>query len=217
MLKEDMREVAAAKRTFNDTLNVCNNIMLPEYEKAVFIEYVNQQQDYLIFTNNVEVTEKARELKEFSFNNAFDFLSDLLAFESREVEAMQEAVATREQYENTMKKLQDKRKDDQEEMSKLVSGKTTLKSIFTKGNKADQIKLLERTMADDEKEIEYLGQLVDLINVVLGAIEIPKFKRYKQRQYYEILNRTSKMELKHLHLYAALLKSSLVANQNIKL
>lgn len=31
-------------------------------------------------------------------------------------------------------------------------------------------------MADDEKEIEYLGQLVDLINIVLGAIEIPKFK-----------------------------------------
>lgn len=157
--------------------------MLPEYEKAVFIEYVNQQQDYLIFTNNVEVTEKARELKEFSFNNAFDFLSDLLAFESREVEAMQEAVATREQHERTgsnkvetMKKLQDKRKDDQDEMSKLVSGKTTFKSIFTKGTKADQIKLLERTMSEDEKEIEYLGQLVDLINVVLGAIEIPKFK-----------------------------------------
>lgn len=75
-----------------------------------------------------------------------------------------------------MKKLQDKRKDDQEEMSKLVSGKTTFKSIFTKGNKADQIKLLERTIAEDEKEIDYLGQLVDLINVVLGAIEIPKFK-----------------------------------------
>lgn len=95
--------------------------MLPEYEKAVFIEYVNQHQDYLIFTNNAEVMEKSRELKEFSFNNAFDFLSDLLAFENREVEAMQEAVATRDHYESTimvdadtMKKLQEKRKDDQE-------------------------------------------------------------------------------------------------------
>lgn len=75
-----------------------------------------------------------------------------------------------------MKKLQDKRKDDQEEMSKLLSGKTTFKSIFTKGNKAEQAKMLEKQMADDEKEIEYLGQLVELINVVLGAIEIPKFK-----------------------------------------
>lgn len=73
--------------------------MLPEYEKAVFIEYVNQQPEYLIFTNSAEVTDKSRELKEFTVNNSFDFLSDLLGFELREVEAMQEAIETREQYE----------------------------------------------------------------------------------------------------------------------
>jgi hypothetical protein len=73
--------------------------MLPEYEKAVFIEYVNQQPEYLIFTNSAEVTEKAKELKDFTVNNSFDFLSDLLGFELREVEAMEEAIETREQYE----------------------------------------------------------------------------------------------------------------------
>jgi hypothetical protein len=57
-----------------------------------------------------------------------------------------------------------------------MSGKTTFKSIFTKGTKSDQMKLLERIMAEDEKEIENLGKLIDYINVVLGAIEIPKFK-----------------------------------------
>lgn len=69
--------------------------MLPEYEKAVFVEYVNNQQEYLVFTNAADVNEKARELKEVSVNNSFDFLSDLLAFELKEVEAMQEAVETR--------------------------------------------------------------------------------------------------------------------------
>lgn len=57
-----------------------------------------------------------------------------------------------------------------------MSGKTTFKSIFTKGSKSEQIKMLEKTMADDEKEIEYMGVLVDYISVILGAIEIPKFK-----------------------------------------
>jgi len=36
----------------------------------------------------------------------------------------------------------DKRKDDQAELSKLTSGKTTFKSIFTKGNKEEQKKIL---------------------------------------------------------------------------
>jgi hypothetical protein len=55
-------------------------------------------------------------------------------------------------------------------MAKLMSGKTTFKSIFTKGNKADQMKLLERVMSEDEKEIVNLGVLIDYINVFLGAI-----------------------------------------------
>jgi hypothetical protein len=62
-----------------------------------------------------------------------------------------------------------------------MSGKTTFKSIFTKGSKADQVKMLERIMSEDEKEIDHLSTLVDYINVVLGAIEIPKFKVIKSK------------------------------------
>jgi hypothetical protein len=74
-------------------------------------------------------------------------------------------------------------------MAKLMSGKTTFKSIFTKGNKADQMKLLERVMSEDEKEIVNLGVLIDYINVVLGAIEIPKFKVKYQK--YSALQTTT--------------------------
>lgn len=55
-----------------------------------------------MFTNAADVNEKARELKEVSINNSFDFLSDLLGFELKEVEAMQEAVETREAYESNI-------------------------------------------------------------------------------------------------------------------
>lgn len=54
-LRDDIKEVADAKRSFNSHLNVCNEIMIPEYEKNVFAEYVNHNSEYLLFNSNPEI------------------------------------------------------------------------------------------------------------------------------------------------------------------
>jgi len=50
--------------------------------------------------------------------------------------------------------MEEKKKDDQHELSKLMSGKTTFKSIFSRGNKNEQIALLEKAILDGQAEIE---------------------------------------------------------------
>jgi hypothetical protein len=115
-----------------------------------------------------------------------------------------------------MNKLIQKRKDDQEEASKLLSGKTTFKSFFTRGNKEEQVKTLEKSIEEDQKEIDNLGVLIDLILIYQGDIELPRFKENKKKQYYLTLNQVAKTEVKHLSIYGGLMKTILSANQNMK-
>lgn len=83
-----------------------------------------------------------------------------------------------------MRKLIDKKRDDQAELSKLMSGKTTFKSFFTKGNKEEQKKTYEKSLEEDQKEIDNLAVAIDLISVYQGDVELPKFRATKEKQYY---------------------------------
>lgn len=66
------------------------------------------------------------------------------------------------------RKLAEKRVSEQSELTKLLSGKTTFKSFFTRGNKNEQITALEKSVADDAKEIENLENLSSIVTVVLS-------------------------------------------------
>ena len=190
--------------------------MIPEYEKNVFAEYVNHQGEYLLFNGNAEIGEKVREFKELTTVDAFDYVVDLISVELREVIAFQEAVQARESIEEALRKTVDKRKDDQAELSKLMSGKTTFKSIFTKGSKDEQKRVYERSIEEEPREIDNLSVLIDLEAVYQGEVELPAFKAYKQKQYYEILNLVARTEVKQLSIYGGLMKGILSANQNMK-
>lgn len=72
-----------------------------------------------------------------------------------------------------------------------MGGKFSIKSIFSKGSKNDQIQTMEKEIPEMQKEIEYLGELCEIVNCIQGSILIPKFKETKQRQYYETLSSTS--------------------------
>lgn len=97
-----------------------------------------------------------------------------------------------------------------------MSGKTTFKSFFTKGNKEEQKRNYEKSLEEDQKEIDNLIVAIDLIAIYQGDIELPKFKATKQKQYYEILNLVARTEVKNLSIYGGLMKAILAANQNVK-
>lgn len=58
-----------------------------------------------------------------------------------------EALNQREKYENLKLKTLEKQKSETEDLHKLVSGKKTLKSMFTKKTKEEEIAELEKTIA----------------------------------------------------------------------
>ena len=49
--------------------------------------------------------------------------------------------------------------------------------------------------------------LCEIINNVLGSVEIPQFKREKQQQYYEMMETVSDRELAFLASYGEFMKS----------
>lgn len=58
-----------------------------------------------------------------------------------------------------------------------------------------------------QRQIEKLGELCEILNCIQATIEIPIFKKNKQRQYYEILKSTSERELEYLSSYGEFMKS----------
>jgi hypothetical protein len=64
---------------------------------------VNHNNEYLLFSSNTEIEEKAKELKDSSFVNSFDHVNDLISVELREVICFQEAIQARENIECNFK------------------------------------------------------------------------------------------------------------------
>ena len=139
----------------------CNQKLLPEYEKEIYSEYVSEGKgENLLFVHNHKVQDNIRNLRDHSVNtvNPFEICLDLITYEIREIEGMEEAITTRESYESTYfinvdkkKSLQEKCLSSQAEVAKLTGGKTTFKSLFSRGNKNQQIDQLEKEIPELQK------------------------------------------------------------------
>ena len=64
---------------------------------------------------------------------------------------MEEALRIKEKYEADKKENDELLLKSQSELAKLMGGKTTLKSIFSRGSKNEQIQKLEKDIPDLEK------------------------------------------------------------------
>ena len=92
-----------------------------------------------------------------------------------------------------------------EELAKLRVGKATLKSFFkSAAEKEKDIKRLEKSLVQCDKEIEEYKQLIDFITIVQGRLAIDKFKRDKHRQYQRMLHLMSVRSVSNAHLSAEL-------------
>lgn len=129
--------------------------MLPEYEKNVYAEYVSdsKRDPMLLFVHDHKVQGNIQTLKEVTTEkpNAFCLFYDQLVYEGREIEAFQEAFASKDEQESNesfklgnKRKLEEKCLENQSEVSKLMGGKFSFKSIFAKGSKNEQLQTLEK-------------------------------------------------------------------------
>lgn len=110
------------------------------------------------------------------------------------MKAFIEAISTKELYNTKKEKLNQKIKDVQSELQKLLAGKFSFKQIFSKGSKDEQITNLEKEKQNCEKEMEHISILIDLMHLVIGYVEIDRFKIEKQQRYYELLIAISQRE-----------------------
>lgn len=73
--------------------------MLPEYEKNVYAEYLAdaKKDPHLLFVNDNKIQDNIRIIKENSTAkpNPFGYFYDMLIFETREIEAFQEALISK--------------------------------------------------------------------------------------------------------------------------
>lgn len=130
-------------------------VLVPEYEKNILIEYVNQKSENLIFTNHNQVNVTGREIRDLTAaTNNYDALVDLVRIECREVDAFIETLQQKEFCEKLKKSTMEKLKEQQSELAKLIAGKTTLKSIFTKGSNQEQAQQLEKKIQEVEVSVK---------------------------------------------------------------
>lgn len=133
-------------------------------------------------------------MKEFIGKNEFESLSEMIKVETKEIQAFIEAINMRDMYENLKNKASQRQKDLQIELQKVMAGKTTIKSLFTGKTKEEQIATLQQQIDSANKDIENLSLICDIVTVILGYIEIDRFKKEKEAHYYLVVKQIAKFE-----------------------
>ena len=80
--------------------------------------------------------------------DSFELILDLIRLENIEIKAFLETIEQKEKYESIRSKLQDKQRSDTQEMQKILAGKTTFKTVFSRKSKDEEISLLEKSLAE---------------------------------------------------------------------
>ena len=139
--------------------------------------------------------------------NNLAIVHEIIRTEIKEIEAFQETLSVRDQWELQLNKLIQKNKDYQMSLQNLSKG-NAVASLLALGNKHESMHILKENIAKVRiliewfqrfnfcllksiGDIENLLLLIDIINVHLGDFEITKFKREKSEKYFTVLTALS--------------------------
>lgn len=101
----------------------------------------------------------------------------------------------KEDYQTQYNKSKQKLQDLEEEKSKVSSGKTTLSSLMKTKSKDEILRDLNTEIADAEKEQSNIAAIIEVSTALLTLIEIDKFKKVRQSSYYDLVRKSSELEL----------------------
>jgi len=183
--------VVAAKKKLNESFNNFQNMLMVEYEKSCLVEYTNGKDDANIFKgpNSTKLAILAEKIYVGGINDSLENISEMIRFEDKEVKAMLEAITTRDKYEQLKTKTIEKKRNETLELQNVLSGKTTVKGLFSGKNKEDQARLLEKQINQVSKDIDNLTLLNEMITLIITNHEVNKFKSDKADRYYEIIRK----------------------------
>lgn len=161
--------------------------MLSLYEKETVNTYVNNEENKLVFFNmkNIDLCKNISNAQE-KVINPYDRLFDAITEDYLDIEAMQEAMRTLKDLQETYNKLTKSFTTTNIQLNELQAGKSNLKSLF-KG-KEESISKLTMSKEKLEKDINNLGQVIKIATFNMQN-QIRNFKIINMENYYAELAR----------------------------
>jgi len=195
--KKVLKKVVKARHAYFEQFALLQQTMCSDFEKRVVNGYqgTNSISTAGSETYIADTKEKANKVKETGQAEPIEYLHAWIKLEGREIEAFLEAIGQREKYIALKAKTLDKQRSAAKTLDKVVEGKSTIKTMFSKRGKDEEIEILEKEIANYKKEIELLNTLIDKITLVLSNSEIDKFKKNKVDQYNHVIAMAAQNEL----------------------
>ncbi|CAD8079600.1 unnamed protein product [Paramecium sonneborni] len=195
--KQIAKNIQLARETYQKQLVHFLQVLLPEYEQHVLLEFMESPDKLVIQTL------KNDEYPAQILNNYLTLLNQdefLLLFqeirkESKQLRAFLETMTQREKYEQQKLFFEQKQKELQLELQEILAGKQSIMKIFSTSKKEDKIAKLQIEIDSTAKDIENMQFICDILTVLLGYIEIDKFKLEKQTNYYKLAKNLIQYEI----------------------
>jgi len=199
-LKKVSRAMVKAKTSFYQEFAFLNGLVTMQYEKTVFSHFSGGDENLNVFygAQATNLQQFANVVEEGSKRPSIEYIDEWMKAETREIEAFLDALEQKEHFNALKNKLQGKQKSETEDLQKVLSGKSTIKGLFLRKSKDEEVSDLEKQIAKHGKEQEDLTKLDDMITLVIAYEEIDKFKNNKMNPYYNILRIATENELNTL-------------------
>jgi hypothetical protein len=136
-----------------------------------------------------------------SYKNPFMHFYFWIKSEMMDLEAIQQAINARNRLIEYRQKLANKQRSDEQELSKLMLGKTTLKTIFkTKSGKEDKAVSLKNIIHLEGEDVVNYQKIISIVNQHISEKSIPWFKQDKMANYYGMLDLLCSQEISNSNL-----------------
>ncbi|CAD8056206.1 unnamed protein product [Paramecium primaurelia] len=195
--KQIAKNIQLSRDSYQKQLIHFLQVLLPEYEQQILLEFTESPDKLVI--QSIKLDEYPAQL----FNNYLNVLNQdefIVLFqeirkESKQLRAFLETMTQREKYEQQKLLFEQKQKELQLELQEILAGKASIMKIFSTTKKEDKIAKLQVEIDSTTKDIENMQFICDILTVLLGYIEIDKFKLEKQNNYYKIAKRLIQYEI----------------------
>jgi len=199
--KEAAHKFALLRKNFYEKMSIFHKGVCVEYENKVFDEYHNHSESGRVFTNkgDLELNHDAPRIEYAAKRESIEHLDKWIDYEELEVEALLEAMAQRDKYENLKHKLQEKQREETNYLQQILAGNFSLASRLLGKPKEEEMATLEKQIVNTTQEIETLDQVHSIITLLLAEKEIEKFKGEKLKKYYQVIRTAAENELTNLN------------------
>ena len=105
-----------------------------------------------------------------------------------DMDAMLEAISSKEALDKQRTAMEAKKKSDEATLQKLNVGKKTLKTLFkSKSGKEGEKEKVQAAIEQGQRDIENLEAIVKFVTIYIAEVQIPWFKKKKEESYKEFL------------------------------